>query len=510
MSKNKFYITTSIAYTNAEPHIGYALELIQADVLARYHRLKGEETWFLTGTDEHGIKIARAAEANHKDPKEFVDELALKFEALPAALNVTNDDFIRTTDQTRHWPAAQKLWEILQANGDLYKKDYEGLYCVGHEAFIKKSELVDGKCPIHKTEPEVVKEQNWFLKISKYKDEIKKRITSDELQILPIARKNEILNLLADTEDVSVSRSAKSLAWGIPVPGDPDQTMYVWVDALSNYISVLGWAHDGENFKKFWPADIHLIGKDIFRFHAILWPTMLLSAGIELPKAIYVHGFITANGEKMSKSLGNVVDPFDVVKKYGADVVRYFLLREIPSDQDGDFSEEKLIARYNGDLANGLGNLVRRVATVIEKNFGNQLEFDPIVIKESKEQDIIKLINDDSVYHESFRNFQLHKALEEIWKKISVLDRFINQTEPWRLEKTDSELLESMHILIFGIQKIWMLLTPFMPNLAMKINLIFGFNPFGAVPSLDKKRDILVMGKFKLPIEIGEQLFPRL
>src|SRR3989344_1895241 len=358
----KFYITTAIAYTNARPHLGHALEFIQADVLARYHRLAGDDTWFLTGTDEHGTKIARAAEAAGKPEQEFVDEITKAFINLDEKLNISNDDFIRTTDRNRHWPAVIKLWNKLVENGDLYKKEYEGLYCVGHEAFIKKSELVDGFCPIYKTEPEKIKEENWFFKLSKYKKEIKERIKSDELRIVPESRKNELLNLLDDAEDVSFSRPSKDLKWGIPVPGDDTQTMYVWADALTNYISAVGYADETEQFKKYWPVDVHLIGKDILRFHALYWPAMLLSAGLDLPKAIYVHGFITVEGEKMSKTVGNVIDPFELIEKYGSDVVRYFLLREIPSTEDGDFSFKKLEDRYNGDLANGLGNLVQRVA----------------------------------------------------------------------------------------------------------------------------------------------------
>ncbi len=499
--KNKFYITTSIAYTNAEPHIGYAMELIQADVLARYHRLKGEETWFLTGTDEHGIKIARAAAAANKDTKAFVDELAAKFEALPAALNVANDDFIRTSDQTRHWPTAIKLWEVLQAKGDLYKKNYEGLYCVGHEAFIKKSELVDGLCPIHKTKPEVVAEENWFFKLSKYTGEIKKRIENDELKILPVTRKKEILNLLDDAEDVSVSRPSKQLSWGIPVPNDPSQTMYVWVDALSNYISALGWDHDGGDFKKFWPADVHLIGKDILRFHAIIWPAILLSAEIELPKAIYVHGFVTANGEKMSKSIGNVVDPVAMVEKYGTDVVRYFLLREIPSDEDGDFSEEKLIARYNGDLANGLGNLVQRVVTLISNNLDGEILFDSNDIREEDKKflDLRDYFDLDKIDN-YINNFQLHKVLEYIWFNLAFIDYYINEKQPWaEVKNNKEEFKKTMLMLVRMIYRISSLLWPFMPETADKISEIFDF----------KKESAGLEGR-RLKVRKSGVLFPRL
>src|SRR3989344_5873060 len=307
--KNKFYITTAILYTNGPPHIGFAFELVLADVLARYHRLLGEDTHFLTGTDEHGSTVVKGAAKAGKSVGVFVDEMASKARELTKFLNISNDDFIRTSDQVRHWPAAKKFWDIIK--GDLYKKNYEGLYCVGHEAFMKKSDLVDGVCPLHKTKPEEVKEENWFFKLTKYKKEVKKIIESGEMKIIPETRKQEILNLIDDAEDVSFSRPSKDLKWGIPVPNDETQTMYVWADALTNYISALGYADENPKFEKLWPADVHLVGKDILRFHAMIWPAMLLSAGLPLPKAIYVHGFITVDGEKMSKTIGNVIDPFD-------------------------------------------------------------------------------------------------------------------------------------------------------------------------------------------------------
>jgi len=355
-------------YTNSPPHIGFAFESIQADVLARYHRLLGEDTVFLTGTDEHGTKVAQAAKEAGKKPKEFVDEIAEKVEELKRILNLSNDDFIRTTDQKRHWPAVKKVWLKLKETGDIYKKKYQAFYCSGCEAFITKKDLVNGKCAIHQTEPEIIDEENYFFRLSKYSKAIEKSIEKDELKIIPETRKNEILSFIKQgLEDVSFSRPREKLQWGIPVPDDESQTMYVWADALTNYISALGYFEENEKFKKFWPADIHCIGKDIIRFHAVIWPGMLLSLGLPLPKTIFIHGFITVGGQKMSKSLGNVIDPFELVKKYGTDAVRYFLLREIPSTEDGDFTYEKFGKRYNSDLAAGLGNLVARTITVAAK-----------------------------------------------------------------------------------------------------------------------------------------------
>ncbi len=501
--KNKFYITTSIMYSNANPHIGFAFELILTDVLARYHRLLGDDTFFLTGTDEHGSTVVKAADKNNKSPKEFVDEITAKVQELAKILNISNDDFIRTSDQVRHWPAAQKIWNLIK--DDLYKKNYEGLYCVGHEAFMKKSDLVDGVCPLHKTEPEKVEEENWFFKLTKYKKEVKKRIESGELKIVPETKRNEILNLIDDAEDVSFSRPSKDLKWGIPVPGDETQTMYVWADALVNYLSALGYGSSrfdleeerSNLFRRFWPADVHLVGKDILRFHAMIWPAMLLSAGLPLPKAIYVHGFITVDGEKMSKTVGNVVDPFDAVKKYGSEVVRYFLLREIPSGDDGDFSYKKLEERYNGDLANGLGNLVQRILTLIENNLDNELIYkteltDVEVAK--KTSDIIK------EYKKNIENFNLHEALAKIWDLISFADKYLDDKKPWAAVKHDEkEFLAIMTNLVATIYSVAWMLQPFMPETADKI-----FESLGA------DKDTGVLENYKFIVKKSAGLFPRI
>ncbi|MEK7147167.1 MAG: methionine--tRNA ligase [Patescibacteria group bacterium] len=369
----KFYITTAIDYANGAPHIGHALEKIQADVLARYRRQKNDSVFFLTGTDEHGAKNVKAAEKAGKTPQELVDENYAKFYALKNLLNLSFDDFIRTSDQQRHWPAAQKIWLKLFEAGDLYRKKYRGLYCVGHEAFITEKDLVEEKCIDHQTAPEIIEEENWFFRLSRYSQKIGKIIKSDELKIIPETRKNEILSLIeSGLEDVSFSRPRKDLSWGVPVPNDSNSTMYVWCDALVNYISAIGYGEKASSFSKWWPADIHLIGKDILRFHAAIWPAMLLSAGLDLPKELFVHGHITVNGQKMSKTIGNIIDPVELVNKYGVDAARYFLLREIPSTEDGDFSCQKFEDRYNGDLANGLGNFSARVIALGQKYLGKE------------------------------------------------------------------------------------------------------------------------------------------
>ena len=352
----KFYISTSIAYANAPPHLGFALELVQADVLTRYQRSLKKDIFFLTGTDEHGAKVVKAAERAPKTPKDFVDEISWKFKALAKVLDISNDDFIRTSDQKRHWPEVRKVWLKLKENGDIYKKKYQGLYCVGCEAFITKKDLADGKCRIHQKEPEVIKEENYFFRLSRYSKMITEILRMGKINIIPETRKNEMLSFVGQgLEDISFSRPRKDLKWGIPVPNDETQTIYVWADALTNYLS---------GAKNRWPADIQCIGKDILKFHSLIWPGMLLSLGLPLPKVILVHGFITVAGQKMSKSLGNVIDPFELVKKYGTDAVRYFLLREIPPTEDGDFTYEKFEGRYNADLAKGLGNLAARVITM--------------------------------------------------------------------------------------------------------------------------------------------------
>ena len=473
---NKFYITTSIPYLNEKGHLGHALEFVQADTIARHFRLRGEDIFFLTGTDEHGAKIVRAAKAAGKEPKEFVDEISAEFRELLKKLNISNNDFIRTSDQKRHWPAVHKIWGKIERSGDLYKAKYKGLYCVGHEAFVKKSELKEGFCPDHQIEPEKIEEENYFFRLSKYKDRVRDLILKDEIKILPAFRKEEVLNLLKESEDVSFSRPSKDIKWGIPVPGDSEHTIYVWTEALVNYISAIGYADDLEQFKKLWPADVHLIGKDILRFHAIIFQAMLLAVGLETSKSIYVHGFITINGQKMSKTIGNVIDPFDLIKKYGVDAVRDYLLREIPSYEDGDFSYQKFEARYNADLANNLGNLVSRIVALIEKFFSGSFSYHRKFV--SKEIDD-KIIETWKKYNQSINEFKLHIALENIFSLVDSANLYVDENKPWALSESPERLNEVMTNLITILLNVAWLLKPFLPNTSDRIFEILGADKDG-------------------------------
>jgi methionyl-tRNA synthetase len=488
----RFYITTAIVYTNASPHIGFAFELVQGDAIARYRRMMGDEVRFLTGTDEHGTKILRMAQNEGMATQQFVDGIVAQVSQLAQRLDISNDDFIRTSDKVRHWPAAQVIWAKMAEKGDLYKKSYEGYYCVGHEAFIKQSELVDGVCPLHKSKPERIEEENWFFRLEKYKGRVRDMLESGRLNIVPGSRKAEILNLLNDAEDISFSRPADQLPWGIPVPGDPSQTMYVWADALTNYISALGYGGSND-YIGFWPADVHLIGKDILRFHAMIWPAMLLSAGLEVPKSIYVHGFITVDGEKMSKTLGNVIDPFTLLDKWPTEVVRYFMLRELQSTEDSDFSWKNMENRYNSDLANGLGNLVQRVGTLITSKLGGKVLYRPEM---EDTVPVLTRVFDDTDYHRAFQQFRLHDAAAQVWAKIAEANVYLNEQEPW---KQDGEVMaQTLIVATTIVVHVAWLLQPFMPMTARMIAQRFGLQ------LTDKISDGTVIAA-----TLGGALFPR-
>lgn len=519
---DKFYITTALPYVNAPPHIGFALEAIQADVIARLKRLEGKDVYFLSGTDEHGAKIARAAEKVGISVKDFVDGNAGKLKKLLEALHISNNDFIRTSDQARHFPGAQALWKKIEEKEDLYKATYKGLYCVGHEAFITEKDLEDGRCKDHGAAPEELEEENYYFRLSKYTDQIKNAIESEKVKIMPEGRKNEILSLLNEgLQDVSFSRPSKDISWGVPVPGDATQTMYVWYDALSNYISALGFGSGDESkFKTYWPADIHVIGKDILRFHAAIWLGMLLSAGLSLPKGIFVHGFITSGGKKMSKTIGNVVDPFDIVERFGADALRYYMLREVHPFEDGDFTQEKFIEVYNANLANGLGNYVSRVSKMIETYFGGELgkpaetllsavpfQMSAKFLRPPTAQD--RAIETFSVlfsienyiapqYAAHAKEHHFPRAMDVIWGLLGELDSYIQIYEPFKLIKMDKEKTRAvLWNAAYGAVVIADMLQPFLPDTSKKI-----FDIFGVTAELYKNTDTF-------RVSAREGLFPR-
>jgi len=477
----KFYITNAIPYVNAAPHIGHALEFVQTDVLARFHRALGEDVFYLSGADENALKNVLAAEEAGVTVAEFVTQNTRAFAALRQVLDLSYDDFILTSDRERHWPGVEKLWQACLANGDIYQKDYEGLYCVGCEEFKTEKDLVGGLCPEHGKTPELVREKNYFFRLSKYQEKLEQLIASDSYRIVPETRKNEVLAFIrSGLTDFSISRSKeRARGWGIPVPGDDSQIIYVWYDALANYITALGYAEEAAKFQKYWPADVHVVGKGITRFHAVYWPAMLLSAGLPLPKALFVHGYLTAEGQKISKSLGNVIDPGEIGKEYGSDTLRYYLLRAFSPFEDGDFSPQRLEETYSADLANGLGNLVSRIASLCERS---NLEF-----RDYKPQ-LGELLSPELCV--AMDNFEFHRYLELVWAKISALDRFIDERKPWELLGKASagnarprkilesgglgsagvgELAEVLGRLVIEVRELAVLVAPFIPQAAEKI-----------------------------------------
>ncbi|MEO8581212.1 MAG: methionine--tRNA ligase [Patescibacteria group bacterium] len=452
MSDNTFYLTAAIPYVNAKPHLGHVLEWFQADTIVRYHKLLGQDVFFTCGADENSLKNVQAAEKAGKEPQAWLDEYSKIFEDAFAEFGVEVDSFRRGSDKEKHWPGVQKLWELCKH--DMYKKTYTGLYCLGCEQFYTQDELVDGKCPEHLTVPETVEEENWFFKLSKYQNQIEQLIVSDKLQIVSDQFKQEMLGFVrSGLKDFSVSRSnVRGRGIGVPVPDDSDQVMYVWFDALSIYLTGVGWGYDQALFEKYWPADVHVIGKGINRFHSVYWIGMLLSAGLPTPKSVSVHGYITANGQKMSKSLGNVIDPFELVKKYEIETIRYYLLKYIPTHADGDFSYEKFAEIYTADLANGLGNLCSRVAKLCEKS---QLQFPPITLKFS------------DAYNKFMVASELDKAMEIVMELVAQLDKSLADSQPWK--KEGEELREILEAAVEQICYIAFHLEPFMPKTAKQI-----------------------------------------
>lgn len=452
MDKKKYYLTTTLPYVNADPHIGFALEIIQADVLARYHKLLGEEVIFNFGTDEHGQKIYKKALEQNRDPQEYCDEYAKKFDALKTALNLSYDHFVRTTDP-HHIKAAQEFWKLCDKNGDIYKKTYKTKYCVGCEFEKTDSELVDGRCPLHPNqELELIDEENYFFRFSKYQKPLLEFYDKNPDFVMPKGKFNEIRSFVENgLQDFSISRLKSKMPWGIPVPGDDKQVMYVWFDALVNYISTLGWPDNLKDFDGFWPG-IQVAGKDNLRPQTATWQAMLMSAGIPNSKQIFIHGFITVNGQKISKSLGNTINPIEVAQKYGTDALRYYLLAKVNPTEDSDFTFEKFEEVYNGDLANGLGNLVARVVALCKKS---GFKF---------------ALSSPELYPEISSNLESYKfdeALRFIWNKISTLDKAVSDEEPWKQE--GETLNNSLQKYLIEIREIGVNLKPFLPETSEKI-----------------------------------------
>lgn len=468
MSPNKksFYITTTIPYVNADPHIGFALELVQSDAIARYNRLIGKDVFFSTGTDEHGQKIWEASQKENKNVQDYVDLYARKYLDLKKTLNLSNDNFIRTTNEG-HIKAAQEMWRLCEAKGDIYRKKYKGLYCVGCEKFITEKDLINGKCEFHPTlTPEVIEEDNYFFRLENYRKQLLKYL-SDKKSIFPEWRRKEAIDFVRDAmEDFSISRSKERFSWGVPIPGDETQVMYVWFDAFVNYISTLGWSVDKNLFEKFWMQGekIQTAGKDMVKFQSVMWQGMLMSAGLPTTDTIVYHGFITGEGGiRMSKSLGNVVNPNDVVKEYGTDALRYFLLREISSFEDSPFTMERFKDAYNSGLANGLGNLASRVMKMAETNF----ESSPVFVDNVK-------IEEDTIYPgiiSALEVFNIKEAMDLIWEKISGLDKYIQKEQPFKLIKENKKKGENMikEKLIVELYRIALFLRPFLPETSIKI-----------------------------------------
>lgn len=461
------YITTAIPYVNARPHIGTALDQLLADIWARYQRQNGHEVRYQVGTDEHGNKVAAKAKELQIEPQAYVDSMHANFEQLFDAIGTSHTDFIRTTDG-HHKGAVQYIWQQLQPY--IYKGKYEGWYCEGCENFVTDKEATEnnGICPIHQREYQRLSEENYYFKASALSDKVREAIETDRIKIVPEFRKKELLEIIKDgLQDVSISRPRKNLSWGVTVPGDDSQVMYVWLDALSNYLTVLGYP-DRPEWKEYWPADVQVVGKDILRFHAGIWPAMLLGLGLPLPKTLLVHGFVNVQGAKMSKSLGNVVDPLELIEQYGRDAFRYYFARHIPTQSDGDFTYETFENAYNNELGNDLGNLVQRVAAMTTKYQAGVIG------------DVPTGEHDMGPYHDSVKQFYFDKALDDVWLTVRSLNQYLDRVKPWEIAKrrdsdteAESHLAEVLAHAVGTLNQVGDMLVPFMPDTAAKIHNTF-------------------------------------
>jgi methionyl-tRNA synthetase len=507
-NQKKFYLSTPIYYVNDVPHIGHAYTTLACDVLARYKRSRGYEVFFLTGTDEHGQKVEKAAQAKGETPLDLADRVVKRFQSLWDKLNISHTDFIRTS-QERHKLAVQHLFRTIEEKDDIYLGEYEDWYCTPCETFWTETQLMDGNCPDCGRPTDKLKEESYFFRMSKYQQQLLDHIDAHPDFIQPKSRRNEILSFVREgLRDLSISRT--SFSWGIPVPGNDKHVLYVWFDALTNYISALGFPDDDENrYASFWPCNVHVIGKDILRFHAVYWPTFLLAAGLPLPQKIFAHGWWTVEGQKMSKSLANVVEPNRLIDKYGADAVRYFLLREVPFGLDGDFSHSALVHRINSDLANDLGNLVSRSTAMLSKYFKGVLP-EPGPAEEIDAALIEKFSTVLSELDRHMENLAFNRALQSIWSMVSAANKYIDDTAPWGLAKDPSQeqrLGTVMYNLLELVRLISLMVSPFMPETGVKIRTILGLDPEDATMDGHDQWGSLLAGQ---KIAKAEPIFPRI
>ncbi|MBI1882716.1 MAG: methionine--tRNA ligase [Chlamydiae bacterium] len=504
-----YFITTAIDYVNALPHLGTAYEKIGADVMARFRRLEGRNVFFLMGVDEHSLNVEKEARKRNIPVENYCDELALKFQEVWRTLNISYDYFVRTSGAD-HVRSVQHIFQAIYQKGDIYLGNYEGWYCNSCEAFLKDKDLVEGLCSTHRLKPEWIEEKNYFFALSRYQEGLKRLLGGTQDFILPKIRHNEIIRVVeGGLEDISVSRSGVS--WGIPLPFQKDQVVYVWFDALINYISALGYPHDLDRFHQWWPADVHVIGKDITRFHCVIWPAMLMSLGLELPRGVFGHGFVYLKGEKMSKTTGTLIGPVEASERYGADALRYFLMREVPFDRDGDFSWDAFDMRYQADLANDLGNLIQRTLSMIQRYF------EGVIPKASSLEEIDKKLihfakDNFDQYLEAMESFGLSEALVFLWSLIQKANGYIGETAPWALAKDPSlrnRLGTVLYTIAECIARLSLLLAPFMPQTTQKIRLQLGLGEEGSLFSHFSSLEN--WGELPAGLKLGplQPLFPR-